>query len=57
VNSIHDVPPVVQQARDIYASDDVSIDTETVLAEGNDGTWVLAWVFVPTGSGDEDEDA
>ena len=49
--------PVVQQARDIYASDDVNIDTETVLSEGNDGTWVLAWVFVPTDSGDEDEDA
>lgn len=49
--------PVAQQARDIYASDDVNIDTETVLSEGNDGTWVLAWVFVPTGSGDEDEDA
>lgn len=49
--------PAVQQARDIYASDDVNIDSETVLSEGSDGTWVLAWVFVPTGSGDEDEDA
>ena len=46
--------PVVQEARDIYASDDLNIDTETVLSEGEDGTWVMAWVFVPTLDGDDD---
>ena len=45
--------PVVQEARDIYASDDLNIDTETVLSEGEDGTWVMAWVFVPTLDGDD----
>ena len=44
--------PVVQEARDIYASDDLNIDTETVLSAGEDGTWVMAWVFVPTLGGD-----
>ncbi len=46
--------PVVQEARDIYASDDLNIDTETVLSAGEDGTWVMAWVFVPTLDGDAD---
>ncbi len=45
---------VVQEARDIYASDDLNIDTETVLSDGEDGTWVMAWVFVPTLDGDAD---
>ena len=45
--------PVVQQAAEMYASDDLEIDPETVLSQAEDGTWVMAWVLVPN---DEDKE-
>ena len=38
---------VVQAANDMYASDLVEIDPETVVSESDEGAWVMAWVWVP----------
>lgn len=37
----------VKQAREMYASDDITIDLDPVVSPGDDGTWVQAWVWVP----------
>ena len=38
-----------QVARDIYcdSSCDIEIDDDASLSEGEEGTWVMAWVWVP----------
>lgn len=38
---------VAQAANDMYASDLVEIDPETVVSESDEGAWVMAWVWVP----------
>jgi hypothetical protein len=40
-------PGLVQSARDEYQTDDVEIDDEGVpTSEGENGTWVGAWVWI-----------
>jgi hypothetical protein len=40
-----------EAARDLYGTDDVEIDDQsdgtTTVSEGNGGTWVLGWLWVP----------
>jgi hypothetical protein len=38
---------LIDDARDIYACQDIQIEDNAATAEGDDGTWVAAWVFVP----------
>ena len=33
-------------ARKEYGSDEIEIDDDADISEGNDGTWVQAWVFL-----------
>ncbi|MCW1985618.1 UNVERIFIED_ORG: hypothetical protein M2348_001350 [Sphingomonas sp. R1F5B] len=41
-------PSLRAAAFDQYATDDIEIDDEPATAEGDDGTWVAAWVWVPS---------
>lgn len=49
-------------ARKEYGSDEIEIDDEADISEGDDGTWVQAWVFLSNdtlrenGLGEPDED-
>jgi hypothetical protein len=43
----------INRARDSYECDDVQIDDDAKVSHGTDGTWVQAWVFVPTVEGIE----
>lgn len=43
---------IVDQARDIYGTDDVEIDDQPVLSVADGGVWVSAWVWVETPEGD-----
>ena len=41
---------LVKRAHELYAApsdNDVEIAETPLVSEGEDGTWVLAWVFVP----------
>jgi hypothetical protein len=37
---------VIKAAREAYQSDDIEIDDNAVVSQGDDGDFVLAWVFV-----------
>ncbi|MCY1215950.1 hypothetical protein D9M72_278080 [compost metagenome] len=42
----------IQAARSNYAApsdDDLEVDDEPLLSVGEDGVWVGAWVWIPTG--------
>lgn len=40
--------PLLERARSKYATDELEIDDQAVgVSEGDDGTWVNAWVWVP----------
>lgn len=36
----------IEHAREHLSGDDVEIDDDAKISEGEDGTWVQAWVFV-----------
>ncbi len=62
VNECHGVidlsesnPDIIEQARDMYANDELQIDDSPVLAPADDGTWVSAWVWVPKEDGQQAE--
>ena len=37
---------LADRARSEYGSDDCEVDDVTSISEGDDGTWVCAWVFL-----------
>ncbi|TBR75368.1 MAG: hypothetical protein EPN64_13070 [Burkholderiaceae bacterium] len=37
----------IATARKTHANDDLEIDDEPMISEGDDGVWVSAWVWVP----------
>ncbi len=37
---------VLKHAINIYESDDVNIDNDAYISQGDDGCWVSAWVWV-----------
>ena len=42
----------IEDARKAYAQnsdDDIEIDDDPLISDGDDGTWVSAWVWVPHG--------
>jgi hypothetical protein len=49
--------PTIQTARDDYVNDDIEIDPDEDVnfSEGDDGTWVSAWVWVPWSEKEEGE--
>lgn len=46
-------PEQIDQARDIHQSNDVEINDDAGVSEADNGFWVQAWVWVPTGEEDE----
>lgn len=36
----------LELAREVYGSNNIEIDDDADFSEGNDGTWVQAWVFL-----------
>jgi hypothetical protein len=48
---------LIEAARDLYQDDDCEIDDFGVsISESASGTWVSAWVFVPNGDDESDEE-
>lgn len=37
----------VEAAREQYGSDDIEVDEDAIISEGEDGDFVQAWVWVP----------
>jgi hypothetical protein len=37
----------IKRAREMYASDDIEIDDDAKVSEGDAGAFVQAWVWVP----------
>lgn len=39
----------LKKARDLYDNDNVTVEPNSVISWTDDGYWVQAWVFVPSG--------
>lgn len=48
---------VIEAARTRYGSDEIEIDDNAVLSEGDDGAFVMAWLWVAGAAPADDEDA
>jgi hypothetical protein len=46
-------PDQIDEAREMYSDDDIEIDDDALVSEGDGGAWVQAWVWVPDGGADE----
>jgi hypothetical protein len=44
-------------AAELYAGNDIEIDDVAYLSEGDGGTWVSAWVWMPCDSSDEENES
>ncbi len=47
-------PGEITEAIECHGSDDINIDDNAVATEGEDGTWVSAWIFI--GKDDDDDE-
>lgn len=41
-------PLEIERARELYGTDEIEIDEGAAASIGDSGTWVAAWVLVPT---------
>lgn len=49
-------PDQIDEAREMYAQgsdDNIEIDDDALVSEGDGGAWVQAWVWVPAGGAEE----
>lgn len=46
----------IRLAREGYDSTDCNIDDDALTSEGEDGTWIQAWVLLPDVNGEDEDD-
>ncbi len=46
LNETEDASGWIAQARELYGSDEIEIDEDAVLSQGDEGAFVSAWVWV-----------
>ena len=46
----------IDEARAMYADDDINIDDGAKASRADEGVWVAAWVWVPNDTPEDDEE-